>query len=153
MLRFLPGLILLQIITISLLLLAPETFSLSGFGWLRVAIPLLIIAVLMAFWFASLASQLSHEKIARLKEQHARERENLRVNAERAKHRVTRDAQKQVEKEIRRTSAKANFRSAPHFRCPGTGRPATAHPVHDPRHHDPDHCGRCPGWLHAALPA
>lgn len=108
MLRFLPGLILLQIITISMFLLAPE--NLAGLGWLRVAVPLLISALLIAFWFGSLAIQMRQDAITRLKEQHARERENIRVNAERAKHRVTKDAQKQVEKEIRRTSSKANFK-------------------------------------------
>lgn len=109
MLRFLPGLILLQIITVSMFLLAPE--HLSGLaGWLRIGVPLLISAVLIAFWFGSLAVQMRHDAIARLKEQHARERESIKVSAERAKHKVTKDAQKQVEKEVRRTSAKANFK-------------------------------------------
>ena len=108
MLRFLPGLILLQIITVSLLLLAPE--NLSGMGWLRIGVPLVICAILIAFWFGSLAVQMRHDAIARLKEQHAREREDIKVSAERAKHKVTKDAQKQVEKEIRRTSSKANFK-------------------------------------------
>lgn len=108
MLRFLPGLILLQIITLSLFLLAPE--DLSGWGWLRIGIPLLISAVLIAFWFGSLAVQMRQDAINRLKERHALERENIKVSAERAKHKVTKDAQKQVEKEIRRTSSKANFK-------------------------------------------
>ena len=108
MLKFLPGLILLQAITVSMFMLAPE--DLSGFTWLRIAVPLLISAILIAFWFGSLAIQMRQDAITRLREQHAREREKIKVNAERAKHKVTKEAQKQVEKEIRRTSSKANFK-------------------------------------------
>lgn len=108
MLKFLPGLILLQIITVSMFLLTPE--DVSGLDWLRVVIPLLVSTVLIAFWFGSLALQMRQDAIAQLKEKHARERETIKVNAERAKHRVTKDAQKQIQKEIRSTSSKANFK-------------------------------------------
>lgn len=108
MLRFLPGLILLQIITICLILLAPD--DITGMQWLRIGIPLVISAVLIAFWFGSLALQMRQGAIARLKDKHAKEREKIKINAERAKHRVTKDAHKHVEKEIRRTSSKANFK-------------------------------------------
>ncbi|CAA6822539.1 MAG: Unknown protein, partial [uncultured Thiotrichaceae bacterium] len=50
------------------------------------------------------------DEVFSLKEAHAKEREKIRVSAERAKHRITKEAQKQVEKEIRSTSAKANFK-------------------------------------------
>ncbi len=108
MLKFLPGLVLLQAITASLMLLAPE--HLAGWGWLRLIIPLGIVATLMAFWFNSLAKHVSKDEIMQLREAHARERENIRVNAERAKHQITKDAQKQVQQEIRRTTAQANFK-------------------------------------------
>ncbi len=155
MFKFLPGLLLLQVITVCLLLLTPE--NLSEFDWLdwaKLILPLGISALLMAFWFSSIAAHrhqqamlnlkeahikeceqlrnahqreilelkethaqekaetvnLRQDEILRLKEAHAHEREKIRVNAERAKLRATREAQKQVEKEIRRTSAKANFK-------------------------------------------
>lgn len=155
MLRFLPGLILLQVITISLILLIPENFdNFSGVNWIKLILPLGISALLMAFWFNSISARVNQDEILRLKEEHAsereklryahqdeilslkethakaseenrslrqdeifslkeahaKERESIRVRAERAKHKVTKEAQKHVEKEIRRTSAKASFK-------------------------------------------
>jgi hypothetical protein len=155
MFKFLPGLILLQAITIIMFLLAPENLSdFNWMSWLKLILPLGVSAVLMAFWFGSLSAHshqheilrlkeahareceklrntyqteilnlkeahakecaetlnMRQDEILRLKEAHANEREKIRVSAERAKHRVTKEAQKQVEKEIRRTSAKANFK-------------------------------------------
>ncbi|HPY39738.1 MAG TPA: hypothetical protein PLM98_04405 [Thiolinea sp.] len=108
MLKFLPGLLLLELITVSLMLLAPE--NLAGWGWLRLLIPLAIIASLMALWFSAMSNQQRKDEIMRLQENHAREREKIKVNAERAKHQVTKDAQKQVQQEIKRTTAQANFK-------------------------------------------
>lgn len=155
MFKFLPGLILLQAITVGLLLITPESLStLDWISWAKVLLPVIISAILMSFWFNSLAAERNQDEILRLKESHlkeceeirttlqneifqlreshakkheklmttrqdellslkeshAKEREKIRINAERAKHRVTKEAQKQVEKEIRRTSAKANFK-------------------------------------------
>lgn len=155
MFKFLPGLILLQIITICLLLLTPINFNeFNWIDWAKLILPLGISALLMAFWFSSLAAHrhqqailhlkeahakeceqlrnihqskvlelketyaqekaetlnMRQDEILRLKEAHASEREKIRVSAERAKLRATKEAQKQVEKEIRRTSAKANFK-------------------------------------------
>lgn len=107
MLKFLPGLLLLELITVSLMLLAPE---LVGWDWLRLVIPLMIIATLMAFWFSALSGQQHKDEMMRLQENHAREREKIKVNAERAKHQVTKDAQKQIQQEIKRTTAQANFK-------------------------------------------
>lgn len=108
MLKFLPGLLLMQAITVCILLLAPV--DLSGWGWLRVVVPIVIVAALMAFWFGALASNMRQTEVQRLHEAHAREREQIRVNAERAKHKVTQEAHQKIEKEIKRTTAKANFK-------------------------------------------
>lgn len=108
MLKFLPGLILLEIITVSLMLLAPE--PLIGWSWLRLGIPLAIVASLMALWFSAMSNQQRKDELMRLQESHAREREKIKVNAERAKHQVTKEAHKQVQQEIKRTTAQANFK-------------------------------------------
>lgn len=108
MLKFLPGLLLLEIITVCLMLLAPE--NLTGWGWLRLLIPLAIVASLMALWFSAMSNQQRKDELMRLQETHAREREKIKVNAERAKHQVTKEAQKQVQQEIKRTTAQANFK-------------------------------------------
>ncbi len=49
MLKFLPGILLLQAITVALVLIAPV--DLVEWGWLRLAIPVLIVGLLTAFWF------------------------------------------------------------------------------------------------------
>lgn len=108
MLKFLPGLLLLELMTVSLILLAPE--NLHGWGWLRLIIPLIIIATLMALWFSAMSNQQRKDEMMRLQASHAREREQIKLNAERAKHQVTKDAQKQVQQEIKRTTAQANFK-------------------------------------------
>ena len=108
MLKFLSGLILLQVITISLFLLAPV--DIDGLAWLRVGVPMFIAALLIAFWFNAMAIQMRSDEINKLKEKHFIEREKIKINAERAKQRVTQSAQKQIEKEIWRTSARANVK-------------------------------------------
>ena len=108
MLKFLPGILLLQIITISLFLLAPQ--GLSGWEWLRLLIPLGIVALLIAFWFSSLAQQLSKDAVIKLKESHAKEREKIKVNAERAKTRLLKQTQKETTQEIRKQTTKANMK-------------------------------------------
>lgn len=108
MLKFLPGIVLLQIITISLFLLAPQ--GLSDWEWLRLLIPLGIVALLIAFWFSSLAQQLSKDAVIKLKESHAKEREKIKVNAERAKTRLLKQTQKETTQEIRKQTTKANMK-------------------------------------------
>lgn len=108
MLKFIPGILLLQAITIVLVLIAPS--NMGNWGWLRLAIPVLIAGFLTAFWFGSIAAQQRKEQISRLKENHAKDRETLRVNAERAKNRLVKEAQRKTLQEVRRASRRANIR-------------------------------------------
>ena len=108
MLKFIPGIILLQVITIALVLIAPA--NLENWGWLRLAIPVLIAGFLTAFWFGALAAQQRKDEIGRLKEDYAKERETIRVNAERAKTRLVEHAQDRTLQEVRRTSTRANIK-------------------------------------------
>ncbi|MFN3785831.1 MAG: hypothetical protein ACK4RS_03220 [Thiothrix sp.] len=107
MLKFLPAIVLLQAFTVALVLLAPE---LSGWAWLRLTVPLLIASVLAAAWLHSIATHQHRDEISRLKECHAQEREKLRVNAERAKQRVLKEAHQETMQEVRRTSTQANIK-------------------------------------------
>ena len=70
----------------------------------------LVIGFLAAFWFASIAHHLRKDHLARVSEEFARERENLRVNAERSKARAMKQAQKHIAREAKATHAKANFK-------------------------------------------
>jgi hypothetical protein len=108
MLKFIPGILLLQVITIALVLIGPA--DLANWGWLRLAIPVLIAGFLTAFWFGAIAAHQRKDEISRLKEDHAKERETIRVNAERAKTRLVKQAQKKTLHEVRRTSTRANIK-------------------------------------------
>jgi Flp pilus assembly protein TadB len=108
MLKFIPGILLLQIITVALVLIAPA--DLSNWGWLRLAVPILVAGFLSAFWFASIAANQRKDAISKLKEDHARERENIRVNAERAKTRLVKQSQQKAMQQVRRSSRQSNIR-------------------------------------------
>lgn len=107
MLKFLPGLILLQVITVVITLTAPE---LNGFGWLRLIVPLVIAGVVTAFWFSSIAAHQHKDEINKLQACHAKEREAIRVNAERAKAKVVKQAHQETMQEVRRTTTQANIK-------------------------------------------
>ncbi len=108
MFKFLIGIVAIQIATVGLVMLAPE--DLQGIGWLRLLIPLLVVALFSAFWFSSLAAHKSKDELSSLQEKHAREREKLQVNAERAKTRMMKKTQQQIAKEAKLTHGKANFK-------------------------------------------
>jgi len=108
MLKFIFGILILQVITIALVLIAPA--DLANWGWLRLVIPVLIAGLLTAFWFGSIAAHQRKDKISRLKEHHAKERETIRVNAERAKGELVKQAQRKTLQEVRRASTRANIK-------------------------------------------
>jgi Flp pilus assembly protein TadB len=108
MLKFMPGILLLQAITIALVLMAPA--DLENWGWLRLAVPVLIVGFLTAFWFGSVAAHQRKGEISRLKELHAKERETIRVNAERAKTRLIKQSQHKTLQEVRRSSMQTSIR-------------------------------------------
>ena len=110
MLKFIPGILFLQAITIALVLIAPK--DLANWGWLRLAIPVLIAGLLTAFWFGSIAARQRKDKISQLKEHHAKECETIRVNAERAKNKLVKQAQRKTLQEVRRSSTRANIKIA-----------------------------------------
>jgi len=107
MIRFLLGILLVQIATVSLVLLAPE---LEGLGWLRLFIPLVAIGVFASFWFASLAKHKIKDEVNVATAQHAREKEKIQINAERAKTRLVKKTQQQIARESKIAHSKANFK-------------------------------------------
>ena len=110
MLKFIPGILFLQAITIALVLIAPK--DLANWGWLRLVVPVLIAGFLTAFWFGSIAARQRKDKISQLKEHHAKERETIRVNAERAKTKLVKQAQRKTLQEVKRSSTRANIKIA-----------------------------------------
>jgi Flp pilus assembly protein TadB len=108
LLKFLFGIIIVQIATYLLILLAPAELNMTGF--LRLGVPLLIIALVVAFWFSSIAGHHSKDAIDKVKDKFANERDKLRLNAQRAKERVIKEAHKNITKETQKAHAKANFK-------------------------------------------
>ena len=84
MFKFLPGIILIQLVTAGLVLTA---FNWSHDPQLIAVIALfsLIIGVLAAFWFASIARDIYKSEQKQLLDQHAQDRERILLNAEREK--------------------------------------------------------------------
>ena len=101
LLKFFFGILLAQVATFVLVLLSPVELNLTGM--LRLAVPLLFIALAIAFWFSSITVQHG-------KESFANEREKLRADTERDKERVIKEAQKNITKEATKIHAKANFK-------------------------------------------
>lgn len=111
-LKFFLGIVLIQAMTTFLLLVIPNFVSVDEeYVFVRLALPpLLLTAVVLAFWFSSISSHAKKDALYREKEQHNKEREKLQVNAERAKTRVMKQAQKDIAREAKTAHAKANFK-------------------------------------------
>lgn len=108
-LRFLSGLLLMQAATALLVVVA---LSLDSTGsWLLVGLFLLLLSLVTAFWFGTIAAHAHQQAAARLHQQFSKEREKIRVRAEKEKNRVLQKSQQQVEKERRRIEAKANTKT------------------------------------------
>lgn len=108
MIRFLPGILIIQIATVAMVLLAPQ--DLNGVAWLRLMIPILVLGFFAAFWFSSIAKHEKRDEIANLQNRHAREREKIQINAERAKTRLLKKTHQQINRETKIVHGKANFK-------------------------------------------
>lgn len=108
MFRFLPSVIVLQLV------LAAMTYgaisSQHPLGMAAVGAFIIISSILFAIWLKSLAELHSKDQLARHKDAFAREREEIRVKAEKEKLKVVKDTQKQFTKDTNRANAKANFK-------------------------------------------
>ena len=108
-LKFLLGTILVQLITAVLIYISPINLDDSS-SLLRLVLPLFFMALMVAFWFSSLSASSQKDTEHKMTNKFAKEREELRVKAERAKTRVVKEAQKEIAKEATVTHAKANFK-------------------------------------------
>jgi len=106
--RYLPVIILVQLVTAALLwasLDSPPKQLLLQFG-----LPAMLVAVVTALWFASIGRMDSERVIAKLKLQHAKEREKLHVNAEKTKSKVIEQSHKEIRKHEKRIGRKASLK-------------------------------------------
>lgn len=109
MFKFLPGIILIQLVTGSLLytaILHSEEHQLV----IVIVFLSLLVSILTAFWFSAIARDMHKEAIIKIQEQHARDREQILVNAEREKADIATASYQKIEKETKKVHAKANFK-------------------------------------------
>jgi len=111
MFRFFPAILLIQIIT-SVLIFALIKGGLDHQLLIILAVFWLLISLLASFWFSSMAIHMYKDTLAKTMDAHARERETIRVNAERQKLKAIKKNHQQILKETRRTNRKANFKVA-----------------------------------------
>jgi len=108
MFKFLPGIVLVQASTIALVLAIENTGTRTY--WITIAMIVLVISLLAAFWFTSIANHMHKDTVSRVKERYAKEREKLRVKTEREKTKVVEETHKRILKGANRAHAKANFK-------------------------------------------
>ena len=106
--QFFFGIVIAQIALYALWLINGDSSGTEAL--LRIGVPAVIIALVIALWFASIARAQSKEVESRVKERFADEREKIKINAERAKMRAHKEAEKKIIKETAKAHAKANFK-------------------------------------------
>jgi len=107
MLRFFTGLVIAQLLTAAVITVYPGS-SLETL--LVLAFSIALMALVMSLWFGTVSRQLGDQRIAVLKQSFAAEREKINLTAERAKQKLEKKTQRQMEAHERRTKTKANFK-------------------------------------------
>ncbi|HHJ36401.1 MAG TPA: hypothetical protein ENJ87_11605 [Gammaproteobacteria bacterium] len=108
MLKYLPGILIIQAATVAMTLAAIKSDDQEL--WLAVLLLALIMGLVTAFWFGSIASHAKKDALIHAKDEFSREREKLRVNAERQKTRLLRKSHEEIRKETNRAHARTSFK-------------------------------------------
>jgi membrane protein implicated in regulation of membrane protease activity len=108
MLKFLPGLVIIQIAAGALAVTG--TASAGGTGWALAATISLTLTVVVALWFASMTEHIKKDAIAGVKESFSRDRETLLVSAETEKRTIVEESHRRIVEETNRAHARANFK-------------------------------------------
>ena len=108
MLKYFLGILIIQSATVAMALAAIESDDKEL--WLAVLLLALILGLVTAFWFTSIASHAKKDALANAKDEFSREREKLRVNAERQKTRLIRKSHEEIRKETNRAHARTSFK-------------------------------------------
>jgi len=107
MLQFLPGIIIAQLMTGALIFLYP---NIGAIDWLKLVAILLLVAILIAFWFGSIAKSINKDAIHKITYEFSKEKENIRVKAEKDKNKIVEETHKKITKESRLAHGKANLK-------------------------------------------
>jgi len=108
MLKYLLGILIIQVATVAMTLAAIKSDDQEL--WLAVLLLGLIIGLVTAFWFSSIAGHAKKDALANAKDVFSKEREKLRVNAERQKTRLIRKSHEEIRKETNRAHARSSFK-------------------------------------------
>ena len=108
MLKYLLGILIIQAATVAMTLAAMKSDDQEL--WLAVLLLALILGLVTAFWFVSVASHDKKDALANARYEFSREREKLRVNAERQKTRLIRKSHEEIRKETNRAHARSSFK-------------------------------------------
>ncbi|MEE9493694.1 MAG: hypothetical protein V3W04_10005 [Gammaproteobacteria bacterium] len=108
MLKYLPGIILIQLATAAMIYTVFKTGDREL--WLAIGLLAILITLITGFWFASLARQSRNDALAKAQEKFSKERELLKVSVEKQKTKIIKDGHKQILKQTHRTQAKASFK-------------------------------------------
>jgi hypothetical protein len=104
--KLLIGIVLLQAATGMLVVVALRTDNAEV--WLLLVLLALTLGLLTAFWFASIITHARKEASAQIREGFSREREKIRIRAEREKTKVMEKSHQRLIKERSRSQAKSN---------------------------------------------
>ena len=108
LLKIFLAIILVQIITGVMVFMTPTNPTQGEL--FRLAIPLVFISLIVAFWLTSLSAYSRKHSEEKLKNTFTKEREKIQVNAEKEKLKVVKEAQQDIAREAKVTYAKANFK-------------------------------------------
>ena len=108
MLKYLLGILIIQAATVAMTLAAIQTDTREL--WLAVLLLAFIIGLVTALWFTSVAGHAKKDALAQARDEFSKEREKLRVNAERQKTRLIRKSHEEIRKETNRAHASSNFK-------------------------------------------
>jgi len=108
MLKYLLGILIIQAATVAMTLAAIKSGDQKL--WLAVLLLAMILGLVTAFWFDSIASHAKKDALANAKDEFSKEREKLRVNAERQKTRLIRKSHEEIRKETNRAHARSSFK-------------------------------------------
>ena len=108
MLKYLLGILIIQAATVAMTLTAIKSDDQEL--WLAVLLLAVLIGLVTAFWFASIASHAKKDALTQAKDEFSKEREKLRVNSERQKTRILRKSHEDIRKETNRAHAKSSFK-------------------------------------------
>jgi hypothetical protein len=107
MLQFLPGIIIAQLVTGTMVYFYPD---IAGADWPKLVGILLVLAILIALWFGSIAKHISKDAIHKMTHEFNKEKDLIRLSAEKDKNKIIQQTHKQITKETQRAHGKANLK-------------------------------------------